>query len=102
LFATGGFFCYIRNEMNLYCCTFVYCVKYFAMRQYFICLISFLFMGISGVIAQCSICTKTASQLGKESGEGLNSGILYLMLLPFAIGGYIAWRWWKNEKSSEA
>ncbi len=50
-------------------------------------------------MAQCSICTKTAQQLGKESAEGLNSGIVYLMLLPFAIGGFIAWKWWKNEKS---
>jgi hypothetical protein len=52
------------------------------------------------VEAQCSICTKTAQQLGKESAEGLNSGILYLMLLPFAIGGFIAYRWWQNEKAT--
>lgn len=51
--------------------------------------------------AQCSICTKTASQLGKESAEGLNLGIIYLMILPFAIAGYIAFRWWKNEKAGQ-
>jgi len=60
-------------------------------------------MFLSGALqAQCSICTKTAQQLGKESAEGLNSGILYLMLLPFAIGGFIAFRWWQNEKASGA
>ena len=48
--------------------------------------------------AQCSICTKTASQLGEKQGKGLNGGIIYLMLTPFAIGGYIGYRWWKNEK----
>lgn len=53
-------------------------------------------------IAQCSICTKTAQQLGKESATGLNNGILYLMLLPFAIGGVIAYRWWKQEKLIES
>lgn len=53
----------------------------------------------SNALAQCSICTKTAQQLGKESAEGLNTGIVYLMLLPFAIGGFIVWKWWKNEKS---
>jgi hypothetical protein len=53
------------------------------------------------VQAQCSICTKTAQQLGKESAEGLNSGIVYLMMLPFAIGGFIAFRWWQNEKASD-
>lgn len=50
--------------------------------------------------AQCSICTKTASQLGKESAEGLNGGIVYLMMVPFAIGGYIGYRWWKQEKGN--
>ena len=48
--------------------------------------------------AQSSICTKTASQLGEKQGKGLNGGIIYLMLMPFAIGGYIGYRWWKNEK----
>lgn len=53
-------------------------------------------------IAQCSICTKTAQQLGKESATGLNNGIIYLMMLPFAIGGFIAYRWWKQEKQIES
>lgn len=52
--------------------------------------------------AQCSICTKTASQLGEKQGNGLNAGIIYLMLTPFAIGGYIGYRWWKNEKVIKA
>lgn len=52
--------------------------------------------------AQCSICTKTASQLGEKQGNGLNGGIIYLMLTPFAVGGYIGYRWWKNEKALRA
>lgn len=64
-------------------------------------LIVFLIIS-TNALAQCSICTKTAQQLGKESAEGLNSGIVYLMLLPFAIGGFIAWKWYKNEKSIES
>ncbi|MDE3252583.1 MAG: hypothetical protein KGO92_07230 [Bacteroidota bacterium] len=51
--------------------------------------------------AQCSICTKTASQLGAGPAEALNSAILYLAAAPFAIMGYIGWRWWKTEKSLE-
>ena len=53
----------------------------------------------SDIDAQCSICTKTASQLGKASAEGLNSGIVYLMLAPFAVAGYIGYRWWRQEKA---
>jgi len=50
--------------------------------------------------AQCSICTRTAEQMGEGPAQGLNGGILYLMVTPFAIMGYIGYRWWKNEKAS--
>jgi hypothetical protein len=53
------------------------------------------------VQAQCSICTKTASQLGDGPASALNSAILYLAAAPFAVMGYIGWRWWKNEKELE-
>jgi hypothetical protein len=52
-------------------------------------------------IAQCSMCTKTASQLGEKPAQGLNSGILYLMFMPFIIVGFVAWRWWKGDKEME-
>jgi hypothetical protein len=48
--------------------------------------------------AQCSICTKTASQMGEKPARGLNMGILYLALSPFAIVGFIGYRWWKKNK----
>ena len=52
-------------------------------------------------VAQCSMCTKTASQLGEKPAQGLNSGILYLMFTPFIIVGFVAWRWWKGNKEEE-
>jgi hypothetical protein len=48
--------------------------------------------------AQCAICTKTAAQIGEEAGKGFNVGILYLAAMPFGIMGYVAYRWWKNER----
>jgi len=57
-----------------------------------------LVLGTVGAMGQCSICTKTAQQLGKASAEGLNQGIIYLMIAPFAIAGYIGYRWWRQEK----
>ena len=51
--------------------------------------------------AQCAMCTKTAQQLGEKPAQGLNSGILYLMFAPFAIVGFIAYRWWKNRVVEE-
>lgn len=52
--------------------------------------------------AQCAMCTKTAQQLGEKPAAALNSGILYLMIAPFAIVGVIAYRWWKGQNATEA
>jgi len=51
--------------------------------------------------AQCSVCTKTASQMGEKPAKGLNQGILYLMFAPFAIVGVVGYQWWKNNKPYE-
>lgn len=55
----------------------------------------------SPVDAQCSLCTKTAQQMGEKPAQGMNSGILYLMMMPFVIVGFIGFRWWKNNKAVE-
>lgn len=64
--------------------------------------IIFLFAAVLLMVAQasaqCSICTKTASQLGEGPAQGLNAGVIYLMLTPFALIGVIGYRWWKREK----
>jgi hypothetical protein len=52
----------------------------------------------SNSYGQCSICTKTAAQLGEKPAKALNSGIVYLMFTPLAIAGFIGYRWWKREK----
>jgi len=58
----------------------------------------FSFFIFDSASAQCSICTKTAQQLGEKPARGLNAGILYLAFTPFAIAGYIYYRWRKNRK----
>jgi hypothetical protein len=49
-------------------------------------------------IAQCSICTKTAEQLGEGPASALNGAIVYLMFAPLLIMAFIGYRWWKKEK----
>jgi hypothetical protein len=39
--------------------------------------------------AQCSICTRTAQQLGEKPARGLNAGILYLAFTPLAMMGLL-------------
>ncbi|HJW18345.1 MAG TPA: hypothetical protein VJ499_14540 [Flavisolibacter sp.] len=51
------------------------------------------------VQAQCSVCTRTAEQLGEKPARGLNAGIIYLAFTPLAMVGIMGYRWWrKNEK----
>lgn len=52
--------------------------------------------------AQCSVCTRTASQLGEKPARGLNAGILYLAGTPMVVMGIIGYRWWKNNRQAEA
>lgn len=58
-----------------------------------------LLVSVEDAAAQCSICTKTTQQLGEKPAKGMNSGILYLAFAPFAIVGFIGYRWWKNNKN---
>ncbi len=67
----------------------------------FLVSVQLLFFVQTTVNAQCSLCTKTAQQLGEKPAQGLNSGILYLMIMPFAIVGFIGFRWYKNNKEVE-
>ncbi len=50
--------------------------------------------------AQCSICTRTAQQLGERPAKALNKGIIYLAFTP-AIFGFHRHRWWKDNSETE-
>lgn len=66
----------------------------------FFMILNFFFL-VQYSSAQCSICTKTAQQLGEKPAKGLNAGIIYLAATPFLIAGYIFYRWKKNNNSPE-
>lgn len=74
------------------------------MKTFFVksIVLAFLFLVTfsMGAIAQCSLCTKTAQQLGEKPALGLNNGILYLIFMPFALAGYIGYRWWKGNRNA--
>lgn len=71
-------------------------------RLFTIILLAFLTVLFTPVVkAQCSVCTKTVSQMGEKPARGLNQGILYLMFAPFAIIGVVGYQWWKNNKKFE-
>ena len=57
-----------------------------------------LLIGSKAAFSQCSICTKTAQQMGERPAKALNAGIIYLAAMPFLIFSYIGYRWWKSQK----
>ena len=59
-----------------------------------------LFFSTIDADAQCSICTRTAEQLGEKPAKGLNAGIIYLAITPLAIIGFIGFRWWRNNREA--
>jgi hypothetical protein len=74
------------------------------MKKYKLFLLLLLFLFVTGITrsnAQCSICTRTAQQLGERPAKALNRGIIMLAFTPLAIFGVIGYRWWKSEQGHE-
>lgn len=72
------------------------------LRRILLILMVLVFILVSmDVVAQCSICTKTAQQLGEKPAKALNSAILYLMFTPLGIIAFLGWRWWKSQQSDD-
>ncbi len=67
-------------------------------RIFFLLLLFVLITAVSTeVAAQCSICTRTAAQLGEKPARGINTGILYLAAIPMLLVSVIAFRWWRQN-----
>lgn len=64
-------------------------------------LVMFSFATAAHVDAQCSICTKTAQQMGEKPAKALNAGIIYLAAAPLLIFGIIGYRWWKSNRGGQ-
>ena len=69
----------------------------------FLVLFMFLFVvaGTSEVSAQCAMCTLNAdnsTQNVNTEGNGLNSGILYLLAAPYIAVAAVGFIWYKKYK----
>jgi hypothetical protein len=64
-------------------------------------IILFLTSGSIRLEAQCSICTRTAQQLGERPAKALNKGIIYLAFAPLTIMGVVGYRWWRSQSSED-
>lgn len=53
------------------------------------------------VSAQCPMCRMSAEsnlESGGTEGKGLNTGILYLLAMPYLLVGGIGYIWWRNRR----
>jgi hypothetical protein len=72
------------------------------MKKYTLILIFLLLLfGTNQLSAQCSICTRTAQQLGEKPAKALNAGIIYLAFMPMTIIGFIGYRWWRSNHATK-
>ncbi len=54
--------------------------------------------------AQCALCKSTAESSLKEGStqaKGLNTGILYLLVMPYILVGGIGY-WWYTQRKKQA
>lgn len=66
--------------------------------------LSFFFLGGADLIAQCPMCKIAAEsnlENGGSAGKGLNTGILYMLSMPYVIIATLAFIWYRNRKSSD-
>lgn len=62
-----------------------------------------LILLIQDVSAQCAMCKATIEANSTNSGKygvGLNTGILYLMSVPYLAAMVIGYFWYRNAKKS--
>ncbi len=51
--------------------------------------------------AQCPMCRMSAEsdlENGGDKGRGLNTGILYMLAMPYLLVGGIGYLWWRNRR----
>jgi len=56
------------------------------------------------IMAQCPMCKMSAEsnlKNGGTTGKGLNTGILYMLALPYTLVGVIGFIWWRNNRRNE-
>lgn len=94
------------------CCCFRCCCLFddqsilLVMKKILVCTIlvfTFLLLG-TDIHAQCAMCRATVeSNMNQPNsiGSGLNSGILYLMSIPYILIGTIAVFWFRASKNAK-
>jgi hypothetical protein len=61
--------------------------------------------GWDALHAQCPMCKMSAEsnlKNGGTAGRGLNTGILYMLFVPYLLVASIGYWWWRNRRKESA
>ena len=74
------------------------------MKKVFYVFIFFFFVAATTASAQCAMCKSVTESNMKTAdnnvGRSLNNGILYLLAIPYLIGGIGAVSWYVNKRKA--
>lgn len=69
------------------------------------CLIAFLIFTAPSTMAQCAMCRGSVeSSMGNgrnNVGVGLNTGIVYLFMMPYLLVAVIGYMWYRSSKKMQ-
>lgn len=75
------------------------------MKKILIQVVLFFFL-TGGVVtvaeAQCAMCKTAKEKNTAGKGKGLNTGIVYLMSIPYLAVGGLAFLWYRSSKKEKA
>ncbi|MDF1695046.1 MAG: hypothetical protein P1U56_04415 [Saprospiraceae bacterium] len=79
-------------------------------KMHYIALMALLVLAMISMIpvesyAQCPMCRAAAETnlaQGGTEGKGLNTGILYMLSLPYLLIATIGYLWWRNNQKEES
>ncbi|AUD07323.1 hypothetical protein CWM47_15350 [Spirosoma pollinicola] len=73
------------------------------MRSWKVWLLVFALIGVApNIMAQCAMCRGTVESTVSNGrsiiASDLNIGIVYLLIMPYLLVGFIAYMWYRNSK----
>lgn len=73
------------------------------MKKEVVLLIVFLVLFTFDLQAQCAMCRAVLeSQEGQSAAEGINDGIMYLMIFPYLLMAGVAYKIYRSRKKSRS
>jgi len=61
-------------------------------------------IGFTDANAQCAMCQavpQTSQAAGSSVADGLNKGIMYILLTPYLVIGTVGFFWWRARKKAQ-